>query len=95
MSRRFRNAMVNLKSEEDLEIHLRKFTEEIPKLMPEISQMTICRASKDPLFHFVTYDSEEAQNVATARFIERRESITEEFQDAKALEEDIFVEWEN
>ena len=35
MGRRFRNAMVNFKSEEDLEIYLKKFTEEIPKLMPE------------------------------------------------------------
>ena len=40
MGRRFRNAMVNFKSEEDLEIYLKKFTEEIPKLMPEIKQMT-------------------------------------------------------
>ena len=57
MGRRFRNAMVNFKSEEDLEIYLKKFKEEIPKLMPEIKQMTICRASKDSLLHFVTYDS--------------------------------------
>ena len=65
MGRRFRNAMVNFKSEEDLEIYLKKFTEEIPKLMPEIRQMTICRASKDSLLHFVTYNSEEEQNLAT------------------------------
>ena len=95
MGRRFRNAMVNFKSEEDLEIYLKKFTEEIPKLMPEIKQMTICRASKDSLLHFVTYDSEEEQNCATERFIKWRESITEEFQDAMALEGDIIAEWEN
>ena len=34
LGRRFRNAMVNFKSEEDLEVYLKKFTEEIPKLMP-------------------------------------------------------------
>ena len=67
MGRRFRNAMVNFKSEEDLENYLKKFTEEIPKLMPEIKQMTIFRAakgraSKVSLLHFVTYDSEEEQN---------------------------------
>ena len=95
MGRRFRNAMVNFKSEEDLEIYLKRFREEIPKLMPEIRQMTICIASKDSLLHFVTYDPEEEQNLATARFIEWRESITEEFQDAMALEEDILIEWEN
>ena len=50
MGRRFRNAMVNFKSEEDLEVYLKKFTEEIPKLMPEIKQMTICRASKDSFY---------------------------------------------
>ena len=65
MSKRFRNAMVNFKSEEDLEIYLKKFSKEIPKLMPEIRQMTICRASKDSLLHFVTYNSEEEQNLAT------------------------------
>ena len=95
MGRRFRNAMVNFKSEEDLEVYLKKFTEEIPKLMPEIKQMTICRASKDSLLHFVIYDSEEKQNLATARFLEWRESITEEFRDAMALERDILIEWEN
>ena len=95
MGRRFRNAMVNFKSEEDLEIYLKRFKEEIPKLMPEIRKMTICRASKDSLLHFVTYDSEEEQNLATERFIKWRESITEEFQDAMALEGDIIVEWEN
>ena len=95
MSKRFRNAMVNFKSEEDLEIYLKKFSKEIPKLMPEIRKMTICRASKDSLLHFVTYDSEEEQNSATERFIKWRESITEEFQDAMALEGDIIVEWEN
>ena len=42
MARRFRNAMVNFKSEEDLEIYLKRFKEEIPKLMPEIRKMTIC-----------------------------------------------------
>ena len=79
MGRRFRNAMVNFKSEEDLEIYLKRFREEIPKLMPEIRQMTICRASKDSLLHFVTYDSEEKQNSAIARFIEWRKSITKKF----------------
>ena len=39
MGRRFRNAMVNFKSEEDLEISLKNFTEEIPKLMPEIKKI--------------------------------------------------------
>ena len=57
--------------------------------------MTFCRASKDPLLKFVTCDSEEEQNLATERFIKWRESITEEFQDAMALEGDIIVEWEN
>ena len=80
---------------EDLEIYLKRFREEIPKLMPEIRQMTIYRASKDSLLHFVTCDSEEEQNLATARFIKWQESITEEFQDAMALEGDILVEWEN
>ena len=56
--------------------------------------MTICRASKDTLLHFVTYDSEEEQNLATERFIKWRESITEEFKDAMALEEEIIVESE-
>ena len=79
MGRRFRNAMVNFKSEEDLEIYLKKFTEDIPELMPEIRQMTIFRASKDSLSHFVTYDSEEEQNLATERFIKWRESITRHF----------------
>ena len=64
---------------EDLEIYLKKFKEEIPKLMPEIKQMTICRASKDSLLHLVTYDSEEKQNLATERFLKWRGSITEEF----------------
>ena len=82
MGKRFRNAMVNFKSEDDLEIYLKQFRKEIPKLMPEIKQMTICRASKDSLLHFVTYDSEEEQNLAAARFIAGRESITGEFQDA-------------
>ena len=59
MGKRFRNAMVNFKSEEDLEVYLKKFTEEIPKLMPEIKQITICRASKGSFLHFVTYNSEE------------------------------------
>ena len=90
------NEFFNLdKKDTNLEIYLKRFREEIPKLMPEIRQMTICRASKDSLLHFVTYDSEEEQNLATARFIEWRESITEEFQDAMALEGDILVEWEN
>ena len=65
-----------------LEIHLKGLREEIPKLTPEIRQMTIFRASKDSFFHFNTYDSEEEQNLATKRFIKWRESITEEFQDA-------------
>ena len=39
--------------------------------------------------------SKEDQNLATERFIKWRESITEEFQDAMALEGDIIFEWEN
>ena len=35
MGRRFRNAMVNFKSENYLEVYLKKFTEEIPKIMPK------------------------------------------------------------
>ena len=40
MGRRFRNTIVNFKSDQDLEIYLKKYTNEIPELMPEIGQMT-------------------------------------------------------
>ncbi len=42
--------------------------------MPE--KMTICKASKDSFLHFVTYDSEEEQSLATKRFIKWRETTT-------------------
>lgn len=61
--------------------------------MPEIRQMTICRESKDSFLHFLTYESEEEQNLATEGFIKWRETITEEFQDVMALQVDIFINW--